>query len=165
MPRLCGRWSAPLHPTEGVHGQIGRGCTERRYHLPGRPVREMQVSPNHRAAADQRLGCECKAGSAYPAAGRLKVPPKQSKRGRLWLNGRPCIRLQPCWPIHVRSDLLPFGPSFIMRVLVVHSASTGSMVAGDRRSWSGLRSWSPADRLCAASGVRPPWAECGRTWL
>jgi DNA-binding transcriptional LysR family regulator len=62
-------------------------------------------------------------------------------------------------------DLLPCGPSFIVRVLVVHSASAGSMVAGDRRSWSGLRSRSPADRLCAASGARPPWAECGRTWL
>ena len=63
------------------------------------------------------------------------------------------------------TDLLPFGLSFIMRVPVLHSASAGSVVAGDRRSWSGLRSRSPAARRVAASGVRPPWAECGRTWL
>jgi hypothetical protein len=58
-----------------------------------------------------------------------------------------------------KSDLLPVGPAAAMRVLVVHSGSGSSMVAGDRRSWSGWRSRSPADRRCAASGVRPPWAE------
>jgi putative transposase len=33
----------------------------------------------------------------------LKVPPKQPKRGRLWLNDGSCIRLRPCWPNHVWS--------------------------------------------------------------
>lgn len=33
----------------------------------------------------------------------LKVPSKQPKRGRLWLNDRSCIRLRPCWPNHVWS--------------------------------------------------------------
>ena len=28
----------------------------------------------------------------------LKVPPKQSKRGRLWLNDGSCIRLRASWP-------------------------------------------------------------------
>ena len=31
----------------------------------------------------------------------LKVPMKQSKRGRLWLNDGSCIRLRPCWRNHV----------------------------------------------------------------
>ena len=33
----------------------------------------------------------------------LKVPQKQPKRGRLWLNDGSCIRLRPCWPNHVWS--------------------------------------------------------------
>ena len=35
----------------------------------------------------------------------LKVPQKQPKRGRLWLNDGSCIRLRPCWPNHVWSAL------------------------------------------------------------
>ena len=31
----------------------------------------------------------------------LKVPAKQPKRGRLWLNDGSCIRLRPNWPHHV----------------------------------------------------------------
>ncbi len=31
----------------------------------------------------------------------LKVPSKQPKRGRLWLNDGACIRLRPCWRNHV----------------------------------------------------------------
>ncbi len=31
----------------------------------------------------------------------LKVPQKQPKRGRLWLNDGSCIRLRPCWSNHV----------------------------------------------------------------
>lgn len=33
----------------------------------------------------------------------LKVPPKQPKRGRLWLNDGSCIRLRPAYPNHVWS--------------------------------------------------------------
>ena len=33
----------------------------------------------------------------------LKVPQKQPKRSRLWLNDGSCIRLRPCWPNHVWS--------------------------------------------------------------
>ena len=33
----------------------------------------------------------------------LKVPKKQPKRRRLWLNDGSCIRLHPCWPNHVWS--------------------------------------------------------------
>ena len=31
----------------------------------------------------------------------LKVPRRQPKRGRLWLNDGSCMRLRPCWPGHV----------------------------------------------------------------
>jgi putative transposase len=33
----------------------------------------------------------------------LKVPPKQPKRGRLWLNDGSCIRLRPAYPNHIWS--------------------------------------------------------------
>ena len=33
----------------------------------------------------------------------LKVPPKQPKRGRLWLNDGSCVRLRASWPNHVWS--------------------------------------------------------------
>ena len=33
----------------------------------------------------------------------LKVPQKQPKRSRLWLNDGSCVRLRPCWPNHVWS--------------------------------------------------------------
>lgn len=33
----------------------------------------------------------------------LKVPPKQPKRGRLWLNDGSCVRLRPAYPNHVWS--------------------------------------------------------------
>ncbi|OJX05141.1 MAG: transposase [Caedibacter sp. 38-128] len=33
----------------------------------------------------------------------LKVPRKQPKRGRLYLNDGSCLRLRPCWPNHVWS--------------------------------------------------------------
>ena len=39
--------------------------------------------------------------------------------------------------LYKNSDLLPSGPSFFMRALGFHTASAVSMVAGDRRSWSG----------------------------
>src|SRR5512146_1347568 len=33
----------------------------------------------------------------------LKVPKKQPRRGRLWLNDGSCLRLRPAWPNHVWS--------------------------------------------------------------
>ena len=34
----------------------------------------------------------------------LKVPQKQPKRGRLWLNDGSCIRLGPCWEVLSKVD-------------------------------------------------------------
>ena len=49
--------------------------------------------------------------STYGRYGRregLKVPAKQSKRGRLWLNDGSCIRLRPQYPNHVWAyDFVP----------------------------------------------------------
>ena len=44
---------------------------------------------------------EPQAGRAHLAAWGLKVPQKQPKRGRLWLNDGSCIRLRPEYPGHV----------------------------------------------------------------
>ena len=33
----------------------------------------------------------------------LKVPRRQPKRRRLWLNDGSCVRLRPCWPGHARA--------------------------------------------------------------
>ena len=41
--------------------------------------------------------------SCSPSARRLKVPAKQPKRKRLWLNDGSCIRLRAEWPSHVWS--------------------------------------------------------------
>ena len=38
---------------------------------------------------------------SYYGCEGLKVPSKQPKRGRLWLNDGSCIRLRPGWPNHV----------------------------------------------------------------
>ena len=53
----------------------------------------------------------------------LKVPQKQPKRGRLWLNNGACIRLRPCWPNHVWSydfvmDRTHDGQSFRMLTVI-----------------------------------------------
>ena len=62
----------------------------------------------------------------------LKVPKKQSKRGRLWLNDGSCIRLRPCWPRHVWSydfvqDRTHDGRSF--RILTVIDEFTRECLA------------------------------------
>jgi len=53
----------------------------------------------------------------------LKVPPKQPKRSRLYLNDGSCIRLKPCWENHVWSydfvsDRLYNGKAFRMLTVI-----------------------------------------------
>jgi putative transposase len=62
----------------------------------------------------------------------LKVPQKQPKRGRLWLNDGSCIRLRLCWPRHVWSydfvqDRTHDGRSF--RILTVIDEFTREYLA------------------------------------
>ena len=58
-----------------------------------------------------------------PPAGRLKVPQKQPKRSRLWLNDGSCIRLRPERPGHVWAydfvqDRTQDGRSFRMLTVI-----------------------------------------------
>ena len=53
----------------------------------------------------------------------LKVPTKQPKRGRLWLNDGSCVRLRPSWPNHVWSydfvqDRIHDGRAFKMLTVI-----------------------------------------------
>ncbi len=62
----------------------------------------------------------------------LKVPSKQPKRSRLWLNDGSCIRLRPCWRNHVWSydfvqDRTDDGKAF--RVLTVIDEFTRECLA------------------------------------
>ena len=47
------------------------------------------------------MGGEHKEGGEDMETGRLKVPTRQPKRGRLWLNDGSCVRLRPQYPNHV----------------------------------------------------------------
>jgi putative transposase len=74
----------------------------------------------------------------------LKVPMKQPKRGRLWLNDGSCVRLRPCWRNHVWSydfvmDRTHDGKAF--RMLTVIDEFT--------REWLAHRCPQTATRRCA----------------
>jgi len=60
----------------------------------------------------------------------LKVPSKQPKRGRLWLNDGSCIRLRPSWPNHVWAyDFVHERTHRTMRMLTVIDEFTRECLA------------------------------------
>ena len=59
----------------------------------------------------------------------LKVPQKQPKRGRLWLNDGSCIRLRPEYPGHV-------GPMTLLKVGPTTVASSASYRSSTRQAGS-----------------------------
>lgn len=68
----------------------------------------------------------------------LKVPSKQPKRGRLWLNDGSCIRLRPCWPNHVWSydfvqDRTHDGKAFKMLTVIDEYTRECLAIEVDRR--------------------------------
>ena len=68
----------------------------------------------------------------------LKVPAKQPKKGRLWLNDGSCIRLRPEHPNHVWSydfveDRTHDGRRYVAQLLPPISAHGGAMVVPDER--------------------------------
>src|SRR6516165_2607279 len=67
------------------------------------PTRRLWLSQGRRAAAPGGLDNQRQAGRAHLATRGLKVPPKQPKRGRLWLADGSCIRLRPEHRNHVWS--------------------------------------------------------------
>ena len=58
---------------------------------------------DHSDAEGGRLGGERQAGRAHLAPGGARVPGKQPKKERLWLNDGSCVRLRPQRPNHVWS--------------------------------------------------------------
>ena len=74
----------------------------------------------------------------------LKVPQKQPKRGRLWLNDGSCIRLRPCWPNHVWSydfvmDRTHDGRKFRMLTVIDEFTRRCMAVVVERRLNSGAQ--------------------------
>jgi len=68
----------------------------------------------------------------------LKVPQKQPKRGRLWLNDGFCIRLRPIWPNHVWSydfvmDRTHDGRAFRMLTVIDEFTRCCLAIVVDRR--------------------------------
>ena len=114
----------------------------------------------------------------------LKVPQKQPKRGRLWLNDGSCIRLPPCWPNHVWSydfvmDRTHDGRKFRMLTVIDEFTRRCMAVVVERRLNSGqctplsdraLRPTWPAGsypfrqrlRVYRLSRTRFPWTQ---NWL
>jgi len=71
----------------------------------------------------------------------LKVPPRQPKKGRLWLNDGSCVRLRPEYPNHVWSydfveDRTHNGRKFRARLQTTgagrHRAATGNIKPGTK---------------------------------
>ncbi len=68
----------------------------------------------------------------------LKVPGKQPKRGRLWLNDGSCVRLRPSWPNHVWSydfvqDRTHDGRAFRMLTVIDEFTRECLAIEVDRR--------------------------------
>ena len=63
----------------------------------------------------------------------LKVPQRQQKRGRLWLNDGSCIRLRPLYRGHVRSyDFVPRGRTTACAEAADSAGRAHEGVPGDR---------------------------------
>ena len=67
------------------------------------PVWPLRLSPHHGDAARAGWVVNVKRVERIWRREGLKVPHKQPKRGRLWLNDGSCIRLRPEYPNHVWS--------------------------------------------------------------
>jgi len=71
----------------------------------------------------------------------LKVPSRQPKRARLWLNDRSCIRLRPTWKNHVWSydfvqDRTDDGKVLKMLVVLDEFSRECLAIVVARRLWS-----------------------------
>ena len=68
---------------------------------PGRSVWSLWLSSGHGLAAASGWRVNHKRVERIWRREGLRVPQKQPKRGRLWLNDGSCVRLRPCSPNHV----------------------------------------------------------------
>lgn len=108
----------------------------------------------------------------------LKVPQKQPKRGRLWLNDGSCIRLRPNWPNHVWSydfvqDRTHDGRSFRMLTVIDEYTRRCLAIQVDRRLNSDkvlhcltdlFVEHGPPDHIRSDNGAEFT-AKAVRTWL
>ena len=72
-------------------------------HPAGRRVWSLRIPADPRLLRDEGWRVNHKRVERIWRQEGLKVPQKQPKRGRLWLNDGSCLRLRPCWPNHVWS--------------------------------------------------------------
>ena len=77
-----------------------RGGSDRRHHRARQAIRPIRLSPDHIAAAEAGWQVRNRVQRIWRHEG-LKVPARQPKRGRLWLNDGSCIRLRPEHSNHV----------------------------------------------------------------
>src|SRR3712207_2698970 len=108
-PRLCGARPAPLDAAPGAAGPRGRFDALRRTRLTADIIelaRRYGRYGYRKVAALLRdagwLVNDKRVERIWKREG-LKAPPKQPKRGRLWLADGSCIRLRPERPDHVWS--------------------------------------------------------------
>ncbi len=108
----------------------------------------------------------------------LKVPKKQPKRGRLYLNDGSCIRLRPCWPNHVWSydfvmDRTHDGKAFRMLTVIDEYTRRCLAIQVDRKLRSDdvlhcltalITEHGPPDHIRSDNGSEFT-AHAVRTWL
>ena len=108
----------------------------------------------------------------------LKVPRKQPKGGRLWLNDGSCVRLRLCWPNHVWSygfvqDRTHDGRAFRMLTVIDEYTRRCLAIQVDRKLNSDkvihcltelFVRHGPPDHIRSDNGSVFT-AQAGRTWL
>ena len=86
----------PINSAQGALWQVGRRCSDGSDH----PLGYRRITALLRTEGWQ---VNAKRVQRIWRREGLKVPQKQPKRGRLWLNDGSCIRLRAAWPNHVWS--------------------------------------------------------------
>lgn len=93
--------------------------------------------------------------------GGLKVPPRQPKRGRLWLTDGSCVRLRPGYPNHVwaydfMADRTHDGKAFrLLTVLDEFTRECLAIVVARRLTADDVLA-NPDDTLCGARRAGAP---------
>ena len=108
----------------------------------------------------------------------LKVPKKQPRRARLWLNDGSCVRLRPCWKNHVWSydfihDRTHDGRAYRMLTILDEYTRNSLAIRADRKldsedvlhTLTSLFTWhGPPDHIRSDNG--PEFvAKAVRAWL
>src|SRR6516162_440984 len=92
----------PINPATSPLRVLFAAASHRRYYRACPAIRPLWLSQDRRTAAPGELTINDKRVERIWQREGLKVPPKQPKRGRLWLTDGSCIRLRPERRNHVR---------------------------------------------------------------